>query len=109
LRDDDDRALHDHPWHSLSILLKGIYYEHVPYSHNYGYTWWNCIIFRQAPYPHRIELQKDQNGKPIPCWTLFITGPRFREWGFYCPKGWVHWQKFSDPADSGKVTKGCDQ
>src|SRR3546814_13935116 len=29
LRDDDDRALHDHPWVNLSILLRGQYVEHT--------------------------------------------------------------------------------
>lgn len=27
---DDDRALHDHPWVSCSIILHGWYLEHVP-------------------------------------------------------------------------------
>lgn len=29
LRSDDDRALHDHPWVNLSILLRGGYIEHT--------------------------------------------------------------------------------
>src|SRR5690606_35831081 len=29
LRDDDDRALHDHPWPWCSILLDGSYIEHT--------------------------------------------------------------------------------
>src|SRR5881392_3402104 len=29
LRDDDDRALHDHPWDWCSVLLKGGYCEHT--------------------------------------------------------------------------------
>src|ERR1700710_2371105 len=29
LRSDDDRALHDHPWCNLSILLSGSYLEHL--------------------------------------------------------------------------------
>src|SRR5690606_8416676 len=29
LRDDDDRALHDHPWAWLSLLLQGSYVEHT--------------------------------------------------------------------------------
>jgi hypothetical protein len=28
LRDDDPRALHDHPWWNVSIVLKGGYMEH---------------------------------------------------------------------------------
>ena len=28
-RSDDDRALHDHPWVNMSVLLSGSYMEHV--------------------------------------------------------------------------------
>ena len=35
LRSDDDRALHDHPWPSLSILLHGSYREHVERGASY--------------------------------------------------------------------------
>jgi hypothetical protein len=30
LRDDDDRALHDHPWWNVSIILRGGYFECTP-------------------------------------------------------------------------------
>jgi hypothetical protein len=30
LRSDDDRALHDHSWCNVSILLDGAYYEYMP-------------------------------------------------------------------------------
>lgn len=29
MRSDEDRALHDHPWSNLSILLRGCYAEHT--------------------------------------------------------------------------------
>ena len=29
-----------------------------------------------------------------PAWTVVLTGPRVRSWGFLCPRGWVYWQKF---------------
>ena len=57
---------------------------------------------RNAKSAHRIVLNA------CPCMTLFLTGPKIREWGFHCPeKGWVHWRDFCDPADHGKVGKGC--
>ena len=31
---DDDRALHDHPWASCSIILRGEYFEHLPADPN---------------------------------------------------------------------------
>ena len=107
-RSDDDRALHDHPWlFNLSILLRGSYLEHTPdgvFLHKAGqwkFRWWAA--------PHRVELLADPaTGEPIPCWTLFITGPRVRQWGFYCPQGWIHWKNFTS-ADGHDVGKGCDQ
>ena len=113
LRDDDDRALHDHPWLSLSIIIKGGYIEHTP---NNG--WRICprwsVIFRRATHRHRIELLRERMTceKTIvkPAWTIFITGPRIREWGFWCEGvRFIPWQKFTSPADKGETGKGCDQ
>lgn len=115
LRSDDDRALHDHPWlFNCSILLDGRYREwfDVLRRHVHGRDWMmresadrtaGDVKFRWGAAPHRIELT---NG---PCWTLFITGPRIREWGFHCPSGWVHWREFTDSRDSGAIGKGCGE
>jgi hypothetical protein len=106
LRSDDDRALHDHPWASLSIILDGKYTEHEILAGGV-----NLKTLRSAgqwrfrwsgKMAHRIELTDG------PCWTLFITGPRYRRWGFHCPTGWVHWKLFTAPGDKGAVGRGCD-
>jgi hypothetical protein len=109
LRDDDDRALHDHPWVSLSVILKGGYVEHTASGVRRRYV--GIIVFRRAKHAHRIELlrQHIRLGRIIvPAWTLFITGPRIREWGFHCPQGWRHWKEFTSEVDSGNVGKGCE-
>lgn len=115
LRSDDDRALHDHPWWNISIILKGGYWEVKPHAYHkdgraYGHSmprWcraWS-IVFRSATTAHRLELL---NGTP--CWSLFITGPRIREWGFHCPKGWRHWKEFVSITEGGNDTgKGCGE
>jgi hypothetical protein len=114
LRDDDDRALHDHPWHSLSIILRGGYIEHLPGRQKKRRKAGRCV-FRRAEQAHRIELHRDfmpwmGNGasSPKPAWTLFITGPRLRDWGFHCPNGWRHWKEFAAPHDRGQIGRGCD-
>lgn len=61
-----------------------------------------AITARRANAAHRIEVLS------APVITLFITGPRVREWGFLCPKGWRHWREFTDPTDSGQTGRGCD-
>jgi hypothetical protein len=107
LRSDDDRALHDHPWINCSILLQGEYTEHrinqgginIRTLRKQG-DW--CIRW-SGKIAHRIELTDG------PCWTLFITGPRYREWGFHCPEqGWISWKQFTAKDNYGKIGKGCD-
>lgn len=96
---DDDRALHDHPWYSVSFLLKGELVEHTLQGLR---TIPSVLpVLRGAKFLHRLEVIKG------PVWTLFITGPRVREWGFLCPKGWRSWQAFTDESGS-RVGRGCD-
>lgn len=102
IHDDEDRALHDHPWPSLSVTLAGECREiRNGTTRNIKA---GCVTLRSSEFAHRLELPQ---GKP--CWTLFVTGPRLREWGFWCPKGWIPWQEFCDPTDYGKQGKGCGE
>ena len=96
---DDDRALHDHPWASLSWLLEGYILEGM----RGGRQRWikpGDVIYRSATFAHHLTTQH--------AITLFFTGPRIREWGFLCPQGWRPWHKFVDPNDTGKIGPGCD-
>lgn len=110
LRSDDDRALHDHPWASVSILLRGGYLEHVPAdpADPGGPTrairrHQGDIVFRRPSAPHRIELIDGQ-----PCTTLFLTGPKVRSWGFWCTWGWRHWSEFTAGPRGERVGRGCE-
>jgi hypothetical protein len=122
LRSDDDRALHTHPWlFNVSLLLRGRYREwhrlaasdlwgsldQVVYSDREA----GDFKFRWGAAAHRVELFRacTREGEPVPCWTLFITGPRVRQWGFLCPQGFVHWKKFTAAGDKGAIGKGCEQ
>jgi hypothetical protein len=107
LRSDEDRATHDHPWANCSILLAGEYTEHTIAAGGVhrreilrSGNWKLRLSGRMA---HRIELHAG------PAWTLFITGPKYRTWGFHCITGWVPWHEFVDFRDSGRVGKGCGQ
>jgi hypothetical protein len=124
LRSDDDRALHDHPWlFNASWIIEGEYVEWVPtYDRRLP---WNLSVrcqypqmrileagdvrFRWGRAAHRVELFVDWKDRPLPCWTVFVTGPRVREWGFHCPKGWIPWQRFTAASDPGAVGKGCEE
>ncbi|MGK9451949.1 hypothetical protein ACSSZE_11960 [Acidithiobacillus caldus] len=107
LRSDDDRALHDHPWWNCSILLDGEYTEHTIADggiHHHQIRRAGGWKLRRAKAAHRIELHAST------CVSLFLTGPKCREWGFHClEKGWVHWRDFCDPLDSGKPGRGCSE
>lgn len=108
LRDDDDRALHDHPWWFISIMLRGQYTEIREEGSAGSVRRAPSIAYRRATDRHRIVLQRNAQDRSVPCWTLVITGPRIREWGFHCPKGWVPWHQFVDARDNGQVGRGCD-
>lgn len=101
LRDDDDRALHDHPWWSLSYMVRGALMELTDiWRPIYAGEW----RLRSAKLAHRLALVENYRADT---WTVFITGPIIREWGFHCPKGWIVWTKFVDQRDKGAVGAGC--
>lgn len=112
LRDDDDRALHDHPWVNLSVVLEGGYVE-VSLADGHLVRRWRpagTIAARLPTSAHRLELpQPEHGGVARPCWSLFITGPNIRTWGFRCPQGWVNWRDFTAGPNGETVGKGCNQ
>lgn len=103
-RSDDDRALHDHPWLNCSVILEGTYVEHTIAAGGIHRRVWRRagdVVFRRAKSAHRIEVT-------APCWSLFLTGPVIRVWGFHCKNGWVDWREFTNPADGGAtIGRGC--
>lgn len=111
LRDDDDRAHHDHPSMALSAILFTGYVEHTIAAggihHRREYNP-GAVRFLGLHHAHRIELKRDAAGKPIQCWSLFMFGPMLREWSFHCKNGWVHWKKFTAADNAGEVGAGCD-
>lgn len=121
----DDACLHCHPWSFISIILKGGYWEHtyvepiiIELAKELGvddemleelnifpapdgkYTVRKfykpgSILWRRAPSIHKLELNNDKNGKPIPCNTLIFTGKVFRKWGFYTKSGFIYWRDYT--------------
>ncbi len=109
LRDDDDRALHDHPWNNVSWVLLGSYIEHTIRAggiHVRTLRPRGSVKFRFARTAHRVELINR-----APCMSLFFTGWRWRHWGFHCPdRGWVPWRVFTavNDGDRGAIGRGCN-
>ncbi|WP_235631105.1 hypothetical protein [Mycobacteroides abscessus] len=117
LRDDDDRALHDHPWWFVSLMLWGQYVEVTDEGRSvrsapepWRLFWGDRpLAFRRGTWRHRVELvpvathsnqfiaRRDQ--RKLPCWTLIVTGRRVRLWGFWC----------KDRADETNVDNAVDR
>jgi hypothetical protein len=93
--DNDD--LHDHPWPFATLILKGGYYEWTPQFGADGKKigeiarWCGPGSFRMAKANsyHRIELDPE-----VECWTLFMPGPKQRDWGFLVKNKWVQWEQY---------------
>lgn len=90
-RSDYDRALHDHPWSFVSIVLRAGYTEEhdqtidgakVRVFHPPG-----SILLRPAEWRHRVIIGER------PAWTLVLVGRRVRAWGFFLPSGWCWWRR----------------
>lgn len=113
VRDDDDRACHDHPWPSMSIILDGPLSEiRRVRGREYERTFKDGDIVIRSPWAkHRLVLP--DKAPPLmnvglPVRTMFIVGPKIRSWGFWCPNNrWVHWRKFTDGPEGERVGRGC--
>lgn len=110
----DSDCLHDHPWTFISFILKGGYSEtttkryrnsrlhfaghKMPAGKRYQWITWRgpgSILYRPAEMAHRLDLKVDKAGDVIPALTFVINLKREREWGFWTPLGWLHWEKYT--------------
>lgn len=126
--DDEDRALHDHPWPSCSWLLENGYTEVMFYPMHpdkiaqYVSAGWprptvsvfrpeGKITFRRADDAHRVVLDKRPlrlgRTETVEVVSAFFTGFVCRGWGFHCPKGWIPWKNFVSDRDRGAIGAGC--
>ena len=86
----DEPTLHDHPWGYATFIIKGGYWEHIPVISREGFVvgatreWRGPGHFRirKPDDLHWLELEKDENGNEIPCWSLFFMGRKQKDWGF---------------------------
>ena len=94
---DDPTALHDHPWWFMSICLQNGYLEISQNATRLRRP--GTIAVRRARHRHRIALLANLDGTERGCWTILVTGPHVRQWGFWCPRPsggqrFVPWQQF---------------
>ncbi len=80
---DDLPIFHDHPWLSLSYCLRGTMIEHLPHKTRIVDN--GDFYFRLPSTLHFLRLFLPKST----VWTLFITGPKVRQWGFMTNEGWI--------------------
>ncbi len=72
---DDDRAFHDHAWWFVTFILSGGYTDVSPAGEQRMDRF--SVAYRPANHRHTVKV--DKGG----CWTIVVTGPEKRFWGFW--------------------------
>jgi hypothetical protein len=101
---DLDLHMHDHPWDFTTILIKGGYKE---YTKDHPVGWYYLPIGRRTydtpgmyMIHHRAEdMHKIQLLDNKPAWSLFLCGPRRREFGYDVDGKWVHNKTYRELKD----------
>lgn len=75
LAPDDDRAPHDHPWGFTTFVLKGGYTDASPGGDQHL----RAPAVRRRSAEHQHTVYPDAGG----AWTVIVTGPKVRSWGFW--------------------------
>lgn len=104
LRSDAGRDLHDHVGWNVSLVIKGMYKEHLKSVIRFRGE--GSLIFRRATTLHRIELltpgwlfDRSRYGESVePVTTLWLRGPYRRKWGFLTKDGWVPHDEYDGEA-----------
>ena len=86
LSHDDDRAMHDHPWDFLTFVLRGGYTDVSLDGDQYLKA--PTMAYRKSTHQHTVF--PDEKG----AWTLVITGPKIRKWGFWINGKFVKMNKY---------------
>lgn len=94
-KSDDDGALHSHPWLFWGTrILRGGYTEHTPSGPKIRKP--GDMAMKTAWAWHSVELNRKEDGSEQECWTIFLMGPKIKDWGFLDPKTnkFVQWQVY---------------
>jgi hypothetical protein len=102
--DDPERPLHDHPWDNQSVILVGGYDELYVCNDAWGSpvntrrVREGDTVHRKAEDAHRLLLASPL-GYTI---SLFSTGSKRREWGFWFPDGWRNQREVIENLPDGR-------
>lgn len=74
-RSDDKRFMHDHPWHFITLVLRGSYTDVSAKGRDRLTV--GSVRVRRADHAHYVEV-------PVGgCLTIIVTSKKVREWGFW--------------------------
>jgi hypothetical protein len=86
LHSDDTRYKHDHPWWFFTVVIKGGYTDLTDDRTDHLKV--GSFRFRSAKHKHSVWV--DDGG----AWSILITGPKVRQWGFWIGKKWKKANKY---------------
>lgn len=75
MRSDDKRFFHDHPWHFVTLVLRGSYTDVSEAGRDVLKL--GSVRFRRATHRHYVEVP------PGGALTVLIATAKTREWGFW--------------------------
>jgi hypothetical protein len=91
IRSDKDDP-HNHPWPNVTVLIRGWYSERIFTDDGIEKGEVNRhpgdIVIRKASDVHAITYTSDN------CLSLFITGRKETEWGFWQDNKFIHWENY---------------
>ena len=85
-RSDDKRYFHDHPWWYITLVLWGSYTDVSPGGDVLLRL--GSIATRRAEHQHTVVVG------PRGVWTLLLTGPEKRKWGFWVNGKWLRARRY---------------
>jgi hypothetical protein len=103
-RGDQDKELHSHPWlYSVSLILSGSYIEEYRKGDEVNVRTLKPgnLNFIKGNKFHRVDLVDSE------VWTLFISGPKVQDWGFWnrITKKYIQWELFEQLKNKENINK----
>jgi hypothetical protein len=91
-KSDREKHMHDHPWSFITLILWRGYMEYMEsYPEGISRKWLH-IVYHKAEEVHKFKLLDETKST----WTLVITGPRRREWGYKVGSDWFDNQTYRE-------------
>lgn len=93
---DMDLHLHSHPWHFVSFLIKGKYFEKVSDGSYKNINRFNFNFHKASDY-HKLTLLEK------PTVSLFLAFGKYRPWGYKTETGHIDSEEYRELKRKGKL------